>query len=113
MATFTIAPSWNPVSTRRPRVLATKFGDGYEQRGLDGIHADLQSWQLNFSPIPITDADTIEAFFITNQTAITPFVWTAPRAAVASKFLCRTWTRTITSPNTDSLTATFEEVADL
>jgi|CXWL01.1.fsa_nt_gi phage-related protein len=112
MAVFTLSPSWSPTSTRRPRVLATKFGDGYEQRATDGLHADLQSWSLTFAPIPVADADTIEAFFVANATAVTPFTWTAPRAAAASQFLCRSWTRTIVSPTTDSLTATFEEVAD-
>lgn len=109
---FTISPSWNPVSTRKPRTLSIKFGDGYEQRAADGLHSDLQSWQLTFNPIPVADAETIEAFFVDNETAVTPFTWTAPRAVASSKFLCRSWTRTIVSPLTDSITATFEEVAD-
>lgn len=112
MATFTIVPSFSPVSQRKPRVLAVKFGDGYEQRGLDGIHADLHTWQLTFNPIPVADADTIEAFFTTNQTATIPFVWTAPRAGASSKFLCRSWSRTVAGPQHDQITATFEEVAD-
>lgn len=109
---FTIAPSWSPVSQRKPRILAIKFGDGYEQRAADGLHNDLQSWQLTFAPIPVADAETIEAFFVDNATAVTPFTWTAPRASTSSKFLCRSWTRTIVSPLTDSITATFEEVGD-
>lgn len=113
MATFIIASSWAPVSTRRPRLLTAKFGDGYEQRGLDGLHPDLQSWALVFGPVSVTDADGIETFFITNNTAVTPFDWTPPRSTVSSKWLCRTWTRTNTSPNTDTMTATFVEVADL
>lgn len=112
MAVFAISPAWNPVSTRKPRTLAIKFGDGYEQRAADGLNPDLQSWQLTFDPIPVADADTIEAFFETNATAVTPFTWTPPRAAASSLFLCRTWTRKIVSPTTDSITATFEEVAD-
>ena len=113
MPTFTIAPAFAPVSTRRPRVLAKKFGDGYEQRGFDGIHPDLRSWALRWDPIPVADADTIEGFFVNNNTAVTPFDWMPPRAVTPSKFLCRTWTRTMTSPNTDAITAVFDEVADL
>lgn len=112
MPTFTISPAWNPVSTRKPRTLAIKFGDGYEQRAADGLHSDLQSWSLTFDPITVADADTIEAFFEDNATAVTPFTWTAPRAGASSQFLCRTWSRKIVSPTTDSITATFEEVAD-
>jgi len=113
MATFTIAPSFGPTSQRKPRMLAVKFGDGYEQRGLDGIHADLQTWQLTFDPIPVADADTIEAFFVTNQTATIPFIWTAPRAAAASNYICRQWSRTVAGPQHDKVSAMFEEVADL
>lgn len=111
MATFTISPAWAPVSTRRPRILSTKFGDGYEQRGADGIHPDLQSWQLTFGPMPTAEADTIETFFVTNNVAVVAFDWTPPRGA-ASKFLCRTWSRTASSPTADRLTATFDEVPE-
>jgi len=112
MATFTIAPSFSASSQRKPRTLATRFGDGYEQRAADGLNADLQVWQLTFANVLVADADTIEAFFVTNATHVTPFVWTPPRAGSSSNFLCRSWTRTVATPTTDTITATFEEVAD-
>lgn len=112
MATFTYVPSFSPTSQRQPRVLAVQFGDGYEQRGTDGIHADLQRWSLTFTHQTIADADAIEAFFVTNEAAIVPFDWTAPRAGAASKYLCRSWSRRLDGPQTDTITATFEEVAD-
>lgn len=111
MATFTIAPSYAPTCRRKPRVLSTKFGDGYEQRGLDGIHPDLRIWDLRFQYLPTADADTVEAFFVTNNAAVTPFDWTPPRGA-ASKFICRNWSRTRDGVIADTITATFEEVAD-
>lgn len=111
-ATFSFTPSFSPSSARQPRVLMCKFGDGYEQRGFDGIHADLRKWSLTFQHCPVSEADAIEAFFTTNQTAVRPFSWTPPRAGTASKFLCRSWTRTVQSPVTDTITATFEEVAE-
>lgn len=112
MATFTAVPSFSPVSTRKPRILTAKFGDGYEQRGADGINANLQNWQLTFQHMPFAEAAAIETFFTTNQSWIVPFDWTPPRGGTASKYLCRSWTRTMASPNTDTITATFEEVAD-
>lgn len=109
---FTWSPSFSPVSQRQPRIVSVKFGDGYEQRGLDGINADLQKWQLTFQHCPVAEADAIEAFFTSNQAAIVPFSWQPPRAGTASKFICRSWTRTIQSPVTDTITATFEQVMD-
>lgn len=97
MQTFAFIPSFVPVSTRRPRVLATKFGDGYEQRGADGLHADLQSWQLQFEHVPTREADQIEGFFLGNQTAIRPFLWSAPRPL--SDYEARTWAAQGTNDN--------------
>ena len=95
--TFDIVPSYAPRSLRQPRVLSAKFGDGYEQRSADGINADLQSWELNFETVPTREADAIEAFFIGNQTAVSPFLWTAPRPL--SDYYARTWEGQVTNDN--------------
>lgn len=110
--TFTFSPSFSPSCTRSPRVLSIKFGDGYEQRSPDGIHADLQSWVLTFDHCPVAEADAIEAFFTANTTWSAPFSWTPPRAGSASKFICRSWRRTVASPTTDSIAVTFDQVMD-
>lgn len=110
MATFTYEPSFGPTSQRAPRILSVRFGDGYEQRGADGINTDLKKWTLTFRHRTITEIDNIESFFVTNNSAVTPFDWTAPRAGASSKYLCRSWTRTIDAPQVDSMTAVFEEV---
>lgn len=112
LVVFTFSPSFSPVSQRQPRVLRLQFGDGYEQRSPDGINHDLRSWSLTFQHCPSAEADQIEAFFVTNQTAIQPFAWTPPRAAAAAKFVCRGWRRVMESPVTDTISCTFEEVAD-
>lgn len=109
MATFTTIPSYETESTRRPRILSVKFGDGYEQRSLDGIHPDLQSWRLTFADRPIAEADAIEAFFVAARGGIDTFIWTPPRSAVASNWTCREWSRRPTGFDSDTITATFEE----
>lgn len=111
MPTFTYQPSFSPTSTRKPRILSAKFGDGYEQRSADGLHPDLQSWQLSFNNLATTSVDTIEAFFVTAG-GVSTFTWTPPRSSTSSQFLCREWKRTPVAPNLDSITATFEETAD-
>lgn len=77
--TFTIPPSYRPVSARTPRILSARFGDGYEQRGADGINPDLQSWRVNFGPRETLDIDLIEALFTQHNTTVSPFLWTPPR----------------------------------
>lgn len=112
MAIFTTLPNKEPVSTRQPRVRAIKYGDGYEQRALDGLHADLQRWELSFQDRTTAEIDAVEAFFVSNQTAVFPFIWTPPSSGVAGKFVCRAWRRIPVSFDVETITATFEEVAD-
>lgn len=111
MAVFTEKPSFTPVSTRRPRVLSTRFGDGYEQRGRDGINSDLMSWQLVFQHLPTADATAVEAF-LAPLGGVDIFQWTPPGGAQGN-YICRTWTRTMSGPISDTIQATFEEVPDV
>lgn len=81
MADFEFHASFSPASTRRPRVLTTRFGDGYEQRAADGIHADLQTWALPFDAVPTEEAEAIEAFLV-SKGGVIPFTWVPPRGAL-------------------------------
>lgn len=112
MATFTYTPSYAPTCDRRPRVLSTRFGDGYEQRGADGINSDLQSWKVTFADRTTTEADAIELFFTANNTSVSNFTWTPPNAGAAKRFICRQWTRTTTYFDGHTITATFDEVPE-
>lgn len=110
MAVFTTVPSFGVQSRRKPRVLSARFGDGYEQRGGDGINYDPQIWELTFDDRLNTVIDAVETFFVTNNSAVVPFDWTPPRAGAAGWYICRTWGRRINAFQTDTLVATFEQV---
>ena len=111
MAAFpNYSPDQGATMTRTPRIRSVKFGDGYEQRGLDGINANPQKWTLTWSGKAPSDAATIEAFLVA-QGGVTSFTWTPPvSGAVSSNWVCRSWTRTRTGFTTETITATFEEV---
>lgn len=108
MATFTWVPSYNASATRKPRVLATKFGDGYEQRVGDGINTNPRDWSLSFEGRKVDEADSIEAFLIARG-GFESFDWTDPHG-VAGKFVCREWSRIIVAPQLFNITAKFDEV---
>lgn len=111
MATFTIAVDFGAASRRQPRVLSTKFGDGYEQRAADGIHADLQVWNVSWPNRETSVANTIEGFFITHA-GMTAFTWTPPGSVTASQWLCKSWTRSPSGYDLENISAIFEEVPD-
>ena len=111
MATFT----WTPTSAglskaQEPRVLKNSFGDGYSQRAQDGLNNMLAEWAIEFidTPTVITAIDN----FLTARGGWDDFEWTPPRGA-AGNYICPSWTREITGEGSDSIIATFEEVADL
>ena len=60
-----------------PRVLTAKFGDGYEQRAVDGINNLNETYTLTFKTRPKADIDDIVAFLNSKQN-VTKFTLTLP-----------------------------------
>lgn len=61
----------------KPRVLTAKFGDGYEQRAVDGINNLAETYTLTFKTRPKADIDDIVAFLDSKQN-VTKFTLTLP-----------------------------------
>ncbi|HLP30989.1 MAG TPA: phage tail protein, partial [Geothrix sp.] len=55
-------PDWAPQGSHQPRVRSVNFGDGYQQDQVDGLNADLPTWEVIFSNRTKAEADAIEAF---------------------------------------------------
>jgi len=107
MAIFTWVPSYGTQVSKKPRMLAAQFGDGYAQRAQNGINSNPQSWSLVFSSIAPADADAIDTFLAT-QAGVTPFDWTTPKGD-ALRFTCAEWSRTYDAYAGHTITATFEQ----
>jgi len=90
MATFTYAASYGATVTQAPSVRYIRFGDGYEQRASFG------------------DADAIIAF-LEARAGVDAFDWTPPSGS-AGKWICRSWSRSISSNGANDISARFEEV---
>lgn len=43
METFTWAADWNATQTAEPTTYKVSFGDGYEQREVQGLNSDLRT----------------------------------------------------------------------
>jgi phage-related protein len=93
-----------------PNVLATKFGDGYEQAAPDGIHDQREVWTYQAAAVESVVADQIEAF-LRDGMGWRRFDWTPPRRQSPLVFKCVAFSRSMSStPNEESITATFEQV---
>lgn len=72
-----VAPSLQSEREITFKVFEAGFGNGYEQRSLDGTNPVRHTWNLVWESLSTTEANTIEAFFIaTNCTE--PFYWQSP-----------------------------------
>ncbi len=113
MDTFNIAnPTYASQKKTSTKVWQNDFGDGYSQRAARGLNSVSQEWSLTWSNLPYATINSIESFFSTRM-GVTAFYWTPLRGAVPLIFICSSWSREFTGPDTDSLTATFTQVFDL
>lgn len=115
MTTFNppIQPSISGLSKSvNARALVATFGDGYTQRGSDGLNAIGRTYSLTWNALSVANADTIESFFEA-RAGYEAFEWTAPRDSVAKKWIVQEWTRSNIDPTLDSISATFIQVFDL
>lgn len=56
-------PSYGTPKSVTPRIKMVRFGDGYVQRGADGINLYPQKWDVSFDVLTETDAAALEAIF--------------------------------------------------
>ncbi len=111
--TFTPArpPSYASRKSVTYKTIEANFGDGYVQRTVDGINNKPVMYELTWSALLPAEANAIESF-LDSQGGATAFLYTVPRDSTQRKYRCKTWSRSLDTPATDSISATFEEVFD-
>lgn len=77
MQRFIHIPAYSTNAEFEQRSLRQQFGDGYEQRAIDGVNATRQIWSLSFRNVTKAKADQIVAF-LANVGSVTAFIWTPP-----------------------------------
>lgn len=109
MADFTWTPSVGFTTETTPRVSSAKFGDGYQQRVLNGINTIEQIWNVQFQSQDLVTAAEIDSFLSSKQGA-TSFTWIPPGEYTEVKVICMKWSKTYDSSISRSISATFERV---
>lgn len=111
MAVFTYTPDFGASKKLQPKIKAASFGDGYEQRAINGLNTNPQTWTLSFSNRTDTEAEAIDAF-LTARGGVQSFDWT-PYNEVAGKYVCKEWSKTLDGFNRNTIQATFQQVFEL
>lgn len=107
MSSFNWRPNNGPTEARQPKIRTAAFGDGYQQRVVSGINASPRSWTLQFTKRE-KDISAIEDFLVAHN-GVTSFDWRPP-TGLPGKWICKSWSRTVTVRAVQNLDATFEEV---
>jgi phage-related protein len=110
MATLNYLPDWGASKAHKPRVNLVQFGDGYEQRGTDGLNTNMETWTVTFVRIPET-IRTIDSF-LKARNGVEAFNWTTPEGRSAV-FKCSDWTASKDTPGKSTLTGSFVEVPEV
>ena len=91
-----VKPDKSMTRASTPRIFKTDFGDGYEQRLVNGINNLAESYAVTFNNRTKEDIDDITAFFATKG-AVTAFTFTIPDSnnsgETAVKVVCDNWSQ--------------------
>ena len=90
-------PDKGMTRTGKPVVHLAKFGDGYEQRLVNGLNALTETFSISFNNRTKEEIDDIVAFF-ENKAGVTAFNYTIPDSnnsgETTVKVVCDTWKKT-------------------
>lgn len=114
MARFSWAESPGTAKATEIRVASSRFGDGYEQRGPDGLNPIKRTWSLQFKAVTLANGNAIEAFLEARANAaagLESFQWWPMWSAADRRVVCRTFGRSaLDDLDQSDISATFEEV---
>tara|TARA_R100001510_G_scaffold35766_1_gene32246 strand:- start:78 stop:422 length:345 start_codon:yes stop_codon:yes gene_type:complete len=111
MANFpNIEPSFPVRKLSKPNIITVKFGDGFEQRLMEGLNQNPKVFNLTWKHITETDADTIETFLDARAVDGESFTYTPPNESSAMQFKCQNWSKLMERPSRATIEATFTEV---
>ena len=106
-------PDKGMTRTGKPVVHLAKFGDGYEQRPVNGLNALTETFSISFNNRTKEEIDDIVAFF-ENKAGVTAFNYTIPDSNNSGestvKVVCDSWNKTFTFGDYYSATATFRRI---
>jgi len=105
-------PSYNFTVENKPRVIRYSYGDGYEQRVIDGIESILLRATISFETRDAAEAKAITHFFHSRK-AQESFLCMLPAPYNIDKlYVARDWGVTFNFYENYTIRATFEEVTN-
>lgn len=108
-----VCPDRNTTKNTKPKTLMASFGDGYEQRIVDGINNLRQTFSVAFNNRTKEEIDDIIAFF-DSKNGVTAFNYTYPDSNAGGettvKVVCEDYNLNYINSEFYGCTATFRRV---
>jgi len=108
-------PSYNARVELKPRIKINQFGNGYQQRIVDGINSNLVEMNLNFENR--SELETVSILHFLNQRNgqesfifNIPTIFSKSNSRLTTRFTCPEWSPTYVSYNNYNLDLRFIEV---
>lgn len=89
-----------------PRVRSVRFGDGYEQRSLDGLNAQLEKYTVDLSLV--TEKADLALDFLKRHAGVKSFLFYPKKGKPAVTVVCKKWSSDRGNIKT-TINAEFEE----
>ena len=97
--------------TNEPRVQSLKFGDGYEQRNIDGINSLLLRGDTSFDLRDMIETKAIAHFFNSRRGAESFIMRLPPPYDIDKLFVAKSWNVSLVFYNNYSIRTQLEEVS--
>lgn len=94
--------------SKKPKIYSAPFGDGYEQRAVNGINNNPKQWTVSAVNLNDEDASALMTFLDTANGAAS-FDWTDPDGA-AIKVTCKEYSRSYTDEDKNTVRAVLNQV---
>jgi len=109
-----VQPDKGLSESNQPRVLRAQFGDGYQQRIIDGINNNPRKFEITVANQEKAVIDDIDSY-LTSLNGVTAFNFTIPDTNAGGgeetiKVVCGAWSKNFAFDNFYNLTASLEEV---
>lgn len=103
-----VNPNYGMKQQAEFRVQRVSFGDGYEQRRVDGLNATRRSWGLTWSNLSREQRDELYEFLMSRQ-GVYAFLWPVPDGDETRQVLCESVAWQVDDYNVYTVTADFKE----
>ena len=110
MATLNYKPDWSASGEHNPSINKVSFGDGYSQRGSNGLNADMATWDVKFTRSP--EEIKLISDFLKARANVEAFNWVDPFGTNITVVTDGGWKVTIDSIGWHTLTAKFVQVPE-